>query len=94
MKAFLLKVDDAQYIQWQAKAKAAQVSMSEWIRMSCNESCLRILPSDVPIMQAIVAEHEYNEAVDNITTEIQQSIAEKLGRKPCKHGLLFCKKCA
>ncbi len=36
MKAFLLKVDSALYIQWTEAAKAMGLSVSEWIRRQCS----------------------------------------------------------
>jgi len=36
MKAFLLKVDSALYIQWTRAAKEMGISVSEWIRRQCS----------------------------------------------------------
>jgi len=37
MKAFLLKVDSALYIQWTRAAKGSGLNVSEWIRAQCNK---------------------------------------------------------
>lgn len=86
-KTLKLRVSQAELNDWQENAKAAGLSMSEWIRMRCNEMPIGTVFS-MPSVNVINPEKM---VLDGPSL---RDVGEHLGRKPCKHGLLFCKKCA
>lgn len=79
-----IKVDDAEWAEW--KLAAGSGTVSDWIR-----HCVNILSKPNP-------EHLYKTMVKNTTEAIDsipniEAVGDFTPRKPCKHGLLFCKKC-
>ena len=80
MKALLLKVDSQAFERWQKQANESGITMSEWIRRSCNDACMG---------QFTVVEHE---PIVYESPKVKADNAE-FARRACKHGLLFCKTC-
>jgi hypothetical protein len=84
-----IRLTDEELTAWRFAAKEWDVSLSRWVRSKCNP---------VPVQQFQVDKVDQ----DSITVSLKVKDADikanpvysqLQGRKPCKHGMLFCKTC-
>jgi hypothetical protein len=98
MKAFLLKVDSALYIQWADAAKGSGLNVSEWIRAQCNKGLNgaedRPIESVPRVAKLSVAERRTGVVSRaSRTPERAAKKAEAEGIKLCRHNLSECTIC-
>lgn len=98
MKAFLLKVDSALYIQWTDAAKGSGLNVSEWIRAQCNKGLNgaedRPIESVPRVTELSVAERRTGVAPRALrTSERAANKAGVEGIKLCRHNLSECTIC-
>lgn len=82
-----------------AVEEAGPIPLSAWFRMKAFGTTLRAAnPLSSPTVLLVGPENPAAVVFENQVREFYtEPVIKKIvgeGRKPCKHGLLFCKKCA
>lgn len=92
-----LRITDDESTAWREQANG---SLSAWIREVCNQACFAMQGKSIPKHSPITHEMVDREAARTYPQFATKPYAGRaVGtddfevRKPCKHGLLFCKKC-